>query len=549
MFTYHGITVSVENVLVYLRKSRSDDPLLTVEETLEKHETMLDEWAERYLGGVVPDTQKYREVASGETIQERPAVQRVVRLIEEPQYIAILVVDVQRLSRGDLEDAGRIMKLLRYTNTLVITPDMTFDLNDEYDRDRFKRELERGNDYLEYTKKIMSRGKLLSFEQGNYLGSVPPYGYDKDIVMEGKRKCPTLKINPEQAEVVQMVFDMYVNQDMGSHNIGYALDALGAKPPRGNRWSHHTIRMMLSNMHYIGKVTRNRRKCVNVVEEGEIKQIRPVAKVEDILVYDGKHPAIISEELFNAAQEKKGKNHRSKATTKVRNPLASLLFCKCGRAMSLRTYGDRCAPRLICDGQAHCSTGSCLYDEIVDMVIGVLQESIADFEIKLTNTSKETEQLHDKMIQSLEKRLSGIEAKELSMWESQANPDPDQRMPQHIFKQLNEKLLAEKEEVKQALHNAYQTRPEPIDYKEKISTFTDALNALKDPHVDAQTKNNLLKKCIERIEYHRERPERIKSQSVRYYDKERKRTFTKSPLSAGGHWTSPQIELDVKLRV
>ena len=39
-----------EEILDYLRKSQSDDPLLTVEEVLQKHETILDEWAERHLG-------------------------------------------------------------------------------------------------------------------------------------------------------------------------------------------------------------------------------------------------------------------------------------------------------------------------------------------------------------------------------------------------------------------------------------------------------------------------------------------------------------------
>ena len=550
MFTYRGISLTIENVLVYLRKSRSDDPLLSVEETLAKHEKILDEWTERHFGVAVPDTQKYREVASGETIQERPAIQRVMRMVEEPKYMAILAVDVQRLSRGDLEDAGRIMKLLRYTNTLVITPDMVFDLNDEYDRDRFKRELERGNDYLEYTKKIMNRGRLLSVSQGNYIGNVAPYGYDKDWVMDGKRKCPTLKINPEQAEVVRMIFDMYVTQDMGAHNICHALDAFGIKPPRGEHWSPYSIRTILTNIHYLGKVKWYNRKTVNVVENGEIRQTRPRTNADDVLIYDGKHPAIITEDMFNAAREKMGRNHRTKSTTKVRNPLASLLFCQCGRAMSLRTYtSHNGAPRLLCDGQVHCGTGSCLYDEIIERVIVSLEQSIADFEIKLNSDGNEADKLHEKMVKGLEKRLKDLEAKEVSMWESQAHPDPEQRMPQHIFKQLNDKLLAEKEEVKKALQKAYETMPTPIDYEEKILLFKDALDALKNPNVDAQTKNTLLKRCIERIEYNRAKPERTKSQLEMYYDKERKRTFTRSPLKVGGNWTSPQIELDIKLRV
>ena len=85
--------------------------------------------------------------------------------------------------------------------------------------------------------------------------------------------------------------------------------------------------------------------------------------------------------------------------------------------------------------------------------------------------------------------------------------------------------------------------------KEKLKKFSDALAALRNPDVDAQTKNRLLKACIERIEYSREKPQRIKSQQVRYYDPEVKKTRYKSPLKTGGNWTAPPIELDVKLKV
>jgi hypothetical protein len=91
--------------------------------------------------------------------------------------------------------------------------------------------------------------------------------------------------------------------------------------------------------------------------------------------------------------------------------------------------------------------------------------------------------------------------------------------------------------------------PDPVDYKEKLFRFKEALDALLDPDVDVQRKNRLLKHCIERIDYNRAKPERIKSQKVYYYDKESKRTRRKSPLKTGGNWTSPPIELDVKLKV
>jgi hypothetical protein len=222
--------------------------------------------------------------------------------------------------------------------------------------------------------------------------------------------------------------------------------------------------------------------------------------------------------------------------------------------MSLRTYknpdgSERSPSRLLCDGQKYCKSGSAIYDEMIDRVEAILKECIEDFEIRLQNDSGDSAKLHAKLIKNLEKKLKDLQAKELSQWEAQSDPNPENRMPQHIFKQLNDKLLKEKEEVQQALCKAYESMPEPVDYEEKIKHFREALEALKNPDVPAQEKNRLLKVCIERIEYSREKPQRIASKQVKYYDKEQKKTRHKSPLKTGANWTTPPIELDVKLRV
>lgn len=537
---------SPEEILVYLRKSRSDDPILSVEEVLQKHETILDEWAERSLGVKIPESNKLREIVSGETIDDRPEMQKVLRMIESPKYKALLVVEVQRLSRGDLEDAGRLIKLLRYTDTFIITPQKTYDLRDEYDRDIFERELKRGNEFLEYQKKIMSRGTLLSVSQGNYVGSIPPYGYNKTWVMDGNRKCPTLEENKEQADVVRMIFDWYVNKDLGRNSICNALDDMKIPPPKGKHWSPAALKDLLENIHYIGKVKWNWRKTITVVEDSEIKKTRPKSRVGEYLVYEGKHSAIISEELFNAAQDKQGRNHRAKVTTKVRNPLAGLLYCQCGRAMSLRIYknkdgSEKSSPRLSCDGQIHCNSGSCLYDEMIERVCNILEQCIKDFEVRINNGNNDSVKLHQNLIKNLEKKLKDLQAKELAQWEAQSDPNADNRMPQEIFKQLNAKLLKEKDEVQQALYNAYESMPEPVNYEETVVRFKDALSALKDPNKDAEEKNKLLKRCIDRIDYKRERPERLKRKPG-----EKKGTTIKT---TGGHWTNPPIEIDVKLLV
>lgn len=555
---YHNyieeLNLQPDEILAYLRKSRADDPLLTVEEVLARHEAILDEWAEKTLGAKIPEENKYREVVSGETIADRPEIQTVLKRMESPKIKAVLIVEVQRLSRGDLEDCGRLIKLLRYTNTLVITPPKTYDLRDEYDRDSFERELKRGNEFLEYQKKIMNRGTLLSVSQGNYVGSVPPYGHDKTWIIEGKRKCPTLKPNEEQAQVVYMAFDLFYNQDWALYKICKHFDSLGIKPPKGDHWSPSALKEILRNPVHIGKVRWNWRKTITVVEDGEIRKTRPKTNIGEYLLYDGKHPAIVPEEWFYGTQEKLGKNPRIRQNMGVRNPFAGLIYCQCGRAMSLRTYkAHNGKPRMLCDGQTHCGTGSCTYDEMLEMVKGVLTQCIEDFEHRIESNSGDSMKLHEKLLKSLEKKMQDLEAREIAQWEAQSHPDESQRMPPHIFKMLNEKILKEKEEVKEAMCNARKSMPDPVDYQEKVVRFRKALDALENPDMDTEDKNRLLKDCIERIDYNRERPERIKNPEKKTYRNGRAdgkgRRLKPNPLKTGGNWTNPPIDIDVKLKV
>ena len=122
-------------------------------------------------------------------------------------------------------------------------------------------------------------------------------------------------------------------------------------------------------------------------------------------------------------------------------------------------------------------------------------------------------------------------------------------MPDDIFKKLKAEVLKDKEDTKQALIEAHKTMPKPVDYTEIISRFQNALDALRDDTFNAEDKNRLLKACIKRIVYHREKTERMASQKVYYYDDVEKKTKSQSPLNTGGNWTSPPIEIDVELAI
>jgi DNA invertase Pin-like site-specific DNA recombinase len=494
----------------YVRKSRADDPLLSVEEVLEKHERMIAEWVEKNQpeGGPIPEENCFREVASGESLEARPEMQRLLKLIESPKIKAIICVEPSRLSRGSLKEIGTIVDLIRYTNTLVITMQYTYDLNDDRDRELFERELMRGNDYLEYTKKILANGRLASVSAGNYIVSVAPYGYKKVMRKEGNKKCHTLEAIPEQAEVVRRIFEMY-RDGMGADRIADRLNMEHIPAPKKAKWVRESLYDILDNVHYLGKVKWNQNKAIKTVIDGKVVTRNLKAKDEDYLIFEGKHSAIIDQELWDAVKAIRGSHPRNNKAGNFSNPLAGLLWCKnCGRAMVFRRFLDkkgneRCTSRLHCKARRLCGTASATVPEVLDEVIKVLEDAIEDFEVRIERGADDSAEVHRRLVERLERKLEELKDLEKKQWTEKLKGE----MPSHIFKELNAETVAEIEEVHHALCEAKDAVPEPIDLQSKVVTFKAAIDALRDPDAPVLEKNLLLKACIERIEYHREKKE------------------------------------------
>ena len=522
-----------EEIIMYLRKSRSDDPLLTVEEVLSKHESRLDEWSIRNLGALVPEENRFKEVVSGESITDRPEFKKVLRLVESPTIKAILVLELPRLGRPDTAEIGLLSKIFRYTKTLVITPERTFNVSDSFEREMFESTLKMGNFYLEYTKTVLKRGREISVSSGNYVCSRPPYGYNKTIVSEGGRKCPTLAINEEQANVVKMIFNSFVNENIGTQTISDRLNETGVKSPRGGIWTPDGIRTILENPVYIGMVRWNARKSEYVVREGEFRKTRPKTTEGEYILCKGRHEAIITEELFNAAQEKRGRTHKTCRNKELRNPLASLLYCECGKPMSYRhsTRGDLKyrEPRLVCNGQKYCHNGSCSVPEIVDYVAEVLKQRIAEFEQEVTNPDAESHSFYEHRLVDLENRLNELDAKEISLWEAQISSE--NKIPSGVFATLSEKITKERKDIEATISQIKAVLVTPAHKEMTLVNLKQALNALLDPTKSVAEKNHFLKACIERVDYKRDAHKRVLGKGT------------------GREWVAPPIEVVVNLKV
>jgi len=488
------------NYLIYLRKSRADSEAESVEETLAKHEAMLQETAARELGEPVPESNIYREVVSGETIQDRPMIRQLLSMLETGTVPGVLVVDPQRLTRGDLSDCGRIVNAFRYTGTKIITPQKAYDLTEKYDRKFFEMELMRGNDYLEYTKEILSRGRLASVKKGCFIAQTAPYGYRKDYADPVRHRDPTLTIDPKEAPAIRLMFSL-CRQGMGLPSIGKELEASGYFPRKSAHWTQASIRDLLTNPVYLGKVRWNWRKSEKSMESGQITTRRP--RSADYQLYDGLHEPLIDELTFKAVENRLGNAPRKKSSTVLVNPFSGLAYCQCGRALVYRTYyqkstGRTSAPRMACPDQAHCRTRSVLYSAFLDRVVSSLQASIAEYQALLNESNEEEIKRHEDAIAGLRRRLGELARKD----EQQHDLLEDGVYTKEVFLRRNKKLTEERQQVASSLEAMLSTRPKREEYRERIFRFSQAVSTITDPTKTAEEKNEFLKHCIKRITYH-----------------------------------------------
>lgn len=326
---------------IYLRKSRAD---LEAEahgegETLARHERMLLELAKR---GKYNITQIYREIVSGETIAARPVMQQLLQEVEQGIWSGVLVVEVERLARGDTIDQGIMAQTFKYSGTKIITPTKVYDPDNEFDEEYFEFGLFMSRREYKTIKRRLQRGRFAAAREGKFVSGYPPYGYDR--VRVSGSKGVTLTPSP-LAENVRLIFRLFTSgEEMPDGEVRqysltalcYRLDEIGVQTPgKSIVWQKQSLIRLLSNPVYIGKIRWNFRSKKKVVRNGVLESHSVKSAPEDVVLVDGLHPPLISLEVFEKAQELlKSKRPPVVSDREMKNPLSGLLVCGlCGRAV------------------------------------------------------------------------------------------------------------------------------------------------------------------------------------------------------------------------
>lgn len=389
------------NYAIYLRKSRADLEYENEIDTLVKHEKTLLEFAEK-RGLTISNI--YKEVVSGDTIASRPQMQKLLADVEQGLYEGVLVMEVERLARGDTIDQGIVAQAFKYSDTKIITPIKTYDPNNEYDEEYFEFGLFMSRREFKTIKRRLNAGRLRSVKDGNYIGSVAPYGYEKARI----DKRWTLIIKENEADIVKMIFNMYIN-GASKNEIAKKLNSMQISTKYGYKWLASGVRDLLKNPTYIGKLKWNTRKEVKTVVNGKVKISRP--RDSKAPTFNGIHQPIIDIATWNKTQELNEQQEiRATWSTGIKNPLAKLIYCeKCGKVMQRRPYQKRGqAPTLICTN-TNCNNISSPLHIVEEKILDTLQDIYSQYRYDKKTQNNKTISLREQYQKQLKKEKEKLE--------------------------------------------------------------------------------------------------------------------------------------------
>lgn len=484
---------------IYLRKSREDieSEKYGEGETLARHEKILTTLAEKKklnIGKI------YREVVSGETISERKEMQRLLKDVENEKWTGVLVVEVERLARGDTADQGRVSKAFKYSHTKIITPVKTYDPDNEFDEEYFEFGLFMSRREYKTINRRLQRGREISVSEGKFVGNTPPFGYDRIKLKNSKGY--TLSINQDEAPIVKEIFKLYTFESNTINSVVKQLNNMNLKPRIANEWTLSSVKDILSNPAYIGKIVWNRRKQKKKTKNGHIIISRP--RNQEYLIYDGLHEPIIDNKTWELVQEKRKQNTpKVKHSHQIQNPLVGLVFCeKCGKPMQRRPYTKADKPAaLICSNSKCDNVSSKLYiveNKIIEALRIWLESYKVDYEAN--NNLNTNNDIIEKTIASTRKELEKENAKLDKIYDFLENGiyNKDEFVNRSIsIKDNIENLESKLDEYNSLLQKNVEMQNEKDTAIPKLENVIELYDKLE----TAEDKNILLKSIIAKVTY------------------------------------------------
>ncbi len=475
----------------YIRVSTDDQMDLSPESQLE---SVLAYAKEHNI--VIPADYIFQESEgrSGKKADNRPQFQRMIATakMKPKPFDCVLVWKFSRFARNQDESTfykGMLRKKLGIDVISISEPvldgmygrliEMIIEWQDEFYSYNLAQDVKRG---------------MKTNAQNGWYQCRPPLGYR----IPHHRALP--EIVPEEAEIVRMIFDKYVNEKMSIFELTRYCNSLGLKTSRGKPFEKRSLEYILRNPAYAGIVRWNM-TC------NETKQIRDKS---EWIIAKGEHPAIISEELFNQASERYESEYKRKNARPAENSkhwLSGLIKCSsCGRTLSSCVrVGKRVGPSFSfqCYGflkgkctASHYVSEKDLVPAIMTSLNEVLESGNIDYEVQKPAPAQD----HTEAA-ALHARLKRLDQKESRI--KDAYMDGIDTLEE--YKQNRQLIQNERESILELLRQN-QVPEDPDRQKEAmLANIRSVLDILASDQFTTAQKNAAMKSIISKIVYDRDK--------------------------------------------
>lgn len=469
--------------------------------SIDEQERLLEEWCKKNNYSIY---KCYSDRGiSGKNIKNRPQLKELLSDAQDKKFDMVISWKINRISRK-LSDVLKIVDLLEQNNITFKSYSEPFETDTPAGKMQFQMmaligEFERGA-----LAQNVKMGMCAKARAGEWCGG-RVLGYDL-VPMENqegaKRRKTKLAINENEAEIVKLIFNEY-SEGKGYKAITSKLNRLGYKTKRGNNFSVASIKDIITNPVYIGKVR------YNVRQNWSEKRRRNINA--NPIVTDGIHDSIIDEKLWDKVQivlaSKQGKPSR---IYDGEYPLTGILKCpKCGAGMVImRTTNklvDGTKKRVAyyaCGnwknkGTAVCNSNSIRVDKANEYVFGKLEELLSNERLVkriVSNINKERitkVKPNQKQLKKIDESLQKLDNKKRKIFEAFEEDIITKEEFQKRREEINEKIRVLQEEKQPLLIELGDDITKEIPYEFVKSILENFSKILKESATREQQKQLL----------------------------------------------------------
>lgn len=435
---------------------------------------------------ISPENIYFEKGISGRSVSKRPAFQTMIAKAKskEHPFDVILVWKFSRFARNQ-EESIVYKSMLQRDHVEVVS------ISEPVIEGPFGSLIERIIEWMDEYYSIRLSGEVLrgmteKALRGGYQ-AVPPYGYTYT------GKFPP-EVNPSQAAVVRHIYGDFLSGKTCTA-IARELNTLGICTAKGNPFEPRTIKYILENPFYCGKIRWNYTK-----HGGERKS------PENWIITEGSHEALVSESEWLSAQaqiEKGSFPGRPRDVKSCRHWLSGILKCSsCGASLGFNSRGGYFQCWKYCKGM--CSISHSVSVKIIESnVIAGLKASVLSHDMKYNLPQKQNQNDFKDELHLLNKQYKKLLEKEQRIQDAYENGIDT--LEEYSVKKA--RIHGEKKSLEEKIHSLPSPPVSPGSYMETKKTY-DSLYAaefLSRPDIDYEKKGTALRSVVQKIVYDKEK--------------------------------------------